>query len=102
MIRRPPRSTLFPYTTLFRSFSAGASPHSTAQANETARAKSKTFQSKLNGTALIASLKDRKSTRLNSSHSQISYAVFCLKKKKSLELHVSQVSDHQRRLMLHV
>src|SRR2546427_10582014 len=68
MIRRPPRSTLFPYTTLFRSLRATRPP---AQGWwTTVRARPGT------------TLRDRKSTRLNSSHSQISYAVFCLKKKK--------------------
>src|SRR5256886_5641805 len=71
MIRRPPRSTLFPYTTLFRSLALGfgiaaiqllpAFEHMPLSAR---------------------AVRDRKSTRLNSSHSQISYAVFCLKKKK--------------------
>src|SRR2546427_8741407 len=86
MIRRPPRSTLFPYTTLFRSHerqgrvrawsagcASGEEPYTVAIAlAEAARA---TGQDAL----------DRKSTRLNSSHSQISYAVFCLKKKKHLK-----------------
>src|SRR2546430_13526674 len=69
MIRRPPRSTLFPYTPLFRS----PSPMNSWKNKETClgRAAARTA---LHG--------DRKSTRLNSSHSQISYAVFCLKKKK--------------------
>src|SRR5689334_24113171 len=66
MIRRPPRSTLFPYTTLFRSDSA----HQPVLYKEIIHA----LQPKRGG--------DRKSTRLNSSHSSISYAVFCLKKKK--------------------
>src|SRR5689334_25402445 len=65
MIRRPPRSTLFPYTTLFRSPSPGC----------------RTRCRRGNG-ATCCSTTDRKSTRLNSSHSSISYAVFCLKKKK--------------------
>src|SRR5215813_14763897 len=72
MIRRPPRSTLFPYTTLFRSASprAGAHrEHSRAPARRTHR-------------AARCEPEDRKSTRLNSSHVRISYAVFCLKKKK--------------------
>src|SRR2546421_8460341 len=70
MIRRPPRSTLFPYTTLFRSpFAFGAS--STNVATEYARP-----------SVPLKAKGDRKSTRLNSSHDQISYAVFCLKKKK--------------------
>src|SRR3989475_3471524 len=71
MIRRPPRSTLFPYTTLFRSHSMGV------RVNET------TPETRMAAPIVTAnSWKDRKSTRLNSSHSQISYAVFCLKKKK--------------------
>src|SRR3989475_9641734 len=87
MIRRPPRSTLFPYTTLFRSKEVGESveyyPTGTAV----------TLKEFAEGTRwIIAGIMewdmkpraegDRKSTRLNSSHSQISYAVFCLKKKK--------------------
>src|SRR2546430_5250910 len=86
MIRRPPRSTLFPYTTLFRSgFSTpGASnPFQSSQEPEMEKAM---VTGDLNE-ALVEwivqyRIKDRKSTRLNSSHSQISYAVFCLKKKK--------------------
>src|SRR2546430_7265895 len=70
MIRRPPRSTLFPYTTLFRSRSAPPSPSSSSRSVPTDRPPPD-------------SPLDRKSTRLNSSHSQISYAVFCLKKKKN-------------------
>src|SRR6202007_3413387 len=68
MIRRPPRSTLFPYTTLFRSFWENRpSQYTPRPGTETAR--------KSSG--------DRKSTRLNSSHVKISYAVFCLKKKNT-------------------
>src|SRR5215211_8318940 len=73
MIRRPPRSTLFPYTTLFRSPQAGGvleAPLVGKLADAGAQ------------TPLGRSLGDRKSTRLNSSHTVISYAVFCLKKKK--------------------
>src|SRR5256885_17226099 len=69
MIRRPPRSTLFPYTTLFRS-AVGHVLAAPAVAQRDGHG------------ALGASLADRKSTRLNSSHLVISYAVFCLKKKK--------------------
>src|SRR5256886_4386488 len=93
MIRRPPRSTLFPYTTLFRSLaSASALPAAMlavnnitgmrffdvtpAEAYEPAAAKEIKVSRKPGN-------EDRKSTRLNSSHSQISYAVFCLKKKKN-------------------
>src|ERR1035441_7515365 len=68
MMRRPPRSTLFPYTTLFRSIVAG---------DELALCKLPAVA----GTRREADLEDRKSTRLNSSHLGISYAVFCLKKK---------------------
>src|SRR5688572_32525764 len=73
MIRRPPRSTLFPYTTLFRSPTAHP-PHKAARRFAPALARFAMVE--------LALLEDRKSTRLNSSHSQISYAVFCLKKKK--------------------
>src|SRR2546430_13401225 len=69
MIRRPPRSTLFPYTTLFRSRLRDWRCH---------RSRSRCWR----GHSLSCIALDRKSTRLNSSHSQISYAVFCLKKKK--------------------
>src|SRR5437764_7905774 len=69
MIRRPPRSTLFPYTTLFRSARAGAR-----------RADGR--RPRLSHTRRVRVAEDRKSTRLNSSHRCISYAVFCLKKKK--------------------
>src|SRR5205085_8556000 len=70
MIRRPPRSTLFPYTTLFRS--------STRSCRESPRCARAAWDRDPRPTPS----RDRKSTRLNSSHSQISYAVFCLKKKK--------------------
>src|SRR2546430_4143169 len=75
MIRRPPRSTLFPYTTLFRSAGGAkslASPDQEFHRDFVLEQIQKSIR--LHGT-------DRKSTRLNSSHSQISYAVFCLKKK---------------------
>src|SRR5258705_5615675 len=70
MIRRPPRSTLFPYTTLFRSHNAEAQA---AQKRDLADEQRK-----------VTLKTDRKSTRLNSSHLGISYAVFCLKKKKKI------------------
>src|SRR2546427_6829902 len=89
MIRRPPRSTLFPYTTLFRS---RHSPDSLT--SRTSDARSSTTRLKLEASPVInCGLErercaiDRKSTRLNSSHSQISYAVFCLKKKKVYNRH---------------
>src|SRR2546429_5235746 len=74
MIRRPPRSTLFPYTTLFRSqCRADRSSAEKAAVSKSIRSKSREGK---------GSREDRKSTRLNSSHGYISYAVFCLKKKK--------------------
>src|SRR5690349_22554476 len=81
MIRRPPRSTLFPYTTLFRSPSR--SPESvTAPCPARVRAARETPRHAARKRASSAAAPDRKSTRLNSSHVEISYAVFCLKKKK--------------------
>src|SRR3712207_7340614 len=90
MIRRPPRSTLFPYTTLFRSANAVLGACSTAARYSSVIAAldlSSAF-----GTIASRSPQDRKSTRLNSSHANISYAVFCLKKKKQLESHTDDVS----------
>src|SRR2546426_7006482 len=76
MIRRPPRSTLFPYTTLFRSLQHGqAIRHATGRPGEVDDEGSTAHAGQPAG-------EDRKSTRLNSSHLVISYAVFCLKKKK--------------------
>src|SRR2546426_9080200 len=88
MIRRPPRSTLFPYTTLFRSlqeFVANKKPEdlvfdgiTSAHVNKFRRGRRSKIRRALN----LLTCADRKSTRLNSSHLVISYAVFCLKKKK--------------------
>src|SRR3712207_8846930 len=90
MIRRPPRSTLFPYTTLFRSL---ALPLMNGEAQGTARTPTFRFERPVFPGAsganrldvdvplLVGGQRDRKSTRLNSSHANISYAVFCLKKK---------------------
>src|SRR5258708_24177724 len=87
MIRRPPRSTLFPYTTLFRSISAAViapARHTmtSAQAKRSAMFERKGTTSAGYSRRAYAVRTDRKSTRLNSSHQIISYAVFCLKKKK--------------------
>src|SRR2546427_1732756 len=94
MIRRPPRSTLFPYTTLFRSAILGV--HATKERavveNGQVVARPMNYLALsydhriIDGReAVLCLVRDRKSTRLNSSHSQISYAVFCLKKKKTTE-----------------
>src|SRR2546427_7129616 len=77
MIRPPPRSTLFPYTPLSRS---GATPPPLGIARVLPRSPDRAHRA---APPELASRRDRKSTRLNSSHSQISYAVFCLKKKKN-------------------
>src|SRR3712207_7778215 len=89
MIRRPPRSTLFPYTTLFRSTRTLEVLQQDLAAIRTGRA-SPSLLDKIQVDAWgsqqpiqsVATISDRKSTRLNSSHANISYAVFCLKKKK--------------------
>src|SRR2546430_12113120 len=90
MIRRPPRSTLFPYTTLFRSTEGVREimtrPCPTCDGEGVIRSEETIaieVQRRLR--ELVDERKDRKSTRLNSSHSQISYAVFCLKKKKKTQ-----------------
>src|SRR3712207_7335806 len=85
MIRRPPRSTLFPYTTLFRSYCE--LEQARLRWREAADALA-AIRNRLNQAVDLAGLRrkpfrDRKSTRLNSSHANISYAVFCLKKKKT-------------------
>src|SRR3712207_8084747 len=93
MIRRPPRSTLFPYTTLFRS-DGGVNGLGGPEIEDVGRRRnpflsalllrlqvSKSDSYSRNSTRFRCSRKDRKSTRLNSSHANISYAVFCLKKK---------------------
>src|SRR2546430_6034186 len=85
MIRRPPRSTLFPYTTLFRSLSECRRPAQAGARSDRGTAKRAEGPRHPDGARDegARSDRDRKSTRLNSSHSQISYAVFCLKKKKN-------------------
>src|SRR5256885_5549611 len=82
MIRRPPRSTLFPYTTLFRSRSASPArlPGGALTGYEVGRT-ARSGQARPVDAPATAAERDRKSTRLNSSHLVISYAVFCLKKK---------------------
>src|SRR3712207_6967907 len=95
MIRRPPRSTLFPYTTLFRSnidlvrksfegvaFHVSSGADSESAYSTLLRRRRKVWPSSV-ASGLKYTFRDRKSTRLNSSHANISYAVFCLKKKKT-------------------
>src|SRR2546427_1345936 len=98
MIRRPPRSTLFPYTTLFRSLRARYvqaaldnhvslhQPYNALPVDNWGNENWGAFD-QYAGPFLYGTAEDRKSTRLNSSHSQISYAVFCLKKKKKQQHH---------------
>src|SRR2546429_9653678 len=89
MIRRPPRSTLFPYTTLFRSVKFTPNMSKTSRSSQFAA-----------GQIPVTDGTDRKSTRLNSSHGYISYAVFCLKKKKYIAtkeaLEYLVLSHHQQ------
>src|SRR3712207_6952812 len=98
MIRRPPRSTLFPYTTLFRSGRAPVAPrvlelapHLVLEPRAVREAGQRivlgeVLEAVLDGDAVADVAEDRKSTRLNSSHANISYAVFCLKKKTNTTL----------------
>src|SRR2546429_5205859 len=81
MIRRPPRSTLFPYTTLFRSWTGRSLRRARDEWPAGREIRSDPEQQ----------VRDRKSTRLNSSHGYISYAVFCLKKKKQISSHLSLI-----------
>src|SRR2546430_6890730 len=82
MIRRPPRSTLFPYTTLFRSQASAEKSELVCATQIPTKRPNAVAAVRPGPTSCKPPRKDRKSTRLNSSHSQISYAVFCLKKKK--------------------
>src|SRR5260221_1990332 len=97
MIRRPPRSTLFPYTTLFRSLSPSGRAERRPRAPATHRPdvglSSRQSRDVANASTSITA-QDRKSTRLNSSHTVISYAVFCLKKKKSKETVCIHYTNH--------
>src|SRR2546422_6189622 len=99
MIRRPPRSTLFPYTTLFRSwYTVRSGAAATRWSRRNAGASARTTSSRrtaggIGGVIAPPNLTDRKSTRLNSSHGYISYAVFCLKKKNHHNI-VEVRSDH--------
>src|SRR5258707_11946071 len=97
MIRRPPRSTLFPYTTLFRSRAASSNPcfsQSTSKRWSIDRLKVKAVSEGMEEKT------DRKSTRLNSSHANISYAVFCLKKKKEAVSDMLAADEPEQRAVL--
>src|SRR3712207_7819951 len=87
MIRRPPRSTLFPYTTLFRSPLA---LEDVLVAQVIPQFKSQVISAQRGSPGTLHLFQDRKSTRLNSSHANISYAVFCLKKNKKITASVAQ------------
>src|SRR2546427_8620470 len=98
MIRRPPRSTLFPYTTLFRSRGATARcDHDRHRRGQTQRARAGDDQDGHRIDQSIDPGGDRKSTRLNFSHSQISYAVFCLKKKKKKKEETEEEKTEQEK-----
>src|SRR2546422_7367609 len=92
MIRRPPRSTLFPYTTLFRSRVRTASISTT-------RKRARAWRSSTSTSSPATT--DRKSTRLNSSHGYISYAVFCLKKKKKNNQHHTGTTRYDQKTIPH-
>src|SRR2546427_8483114 len=100
MIRRPPRSTLFPYTTLFRSNAQTRELPQVVHKEQPGALDIEGLQaSRPDGHHLLSDLQlkliDRKSTRLNSSHSQISYAVFCLKKKKKTKKAIMRSCQHR-------
>src|SRR5690349_22699298 len=84
MIRRPPRSTLFPYTTLFRSIAGETGRKDLHHRYVQHLLAVAPLDEQVRALAAMYGVKDRKSTRLNSSHVEISYAVFCLKKKMSI------------------
>src|SRR5690348_17559179 len=90
MIRRPPRSTLFPYTTLFRSPRIPSTNRPRVM-----------YVTSFGGMPLLRSSGDRKSTRLNSSHPSISYAVFCLKKKKKENKYVITINHAHDNVIPH-
>src|SRR5256886_3829867 len=99
MIRRPPRSTLLPYTTLFRSH-RGLARHALQLLDLALQLEQRTLEVQCMGRhRQVVRTRDRKSTRLNSSHSQISYAVFCLKKKKKTnnlnDINIIRLGDRQ-------
>src|SRR5258708_25358897 len=102
MIRRPPRSTLFPYTTLFRSRNLGRSLGAEHAVDSTHKDWPAEVRKLTNKRGVDWPVLDRKSTRLNSSHQIISYAVFCLKKKKKRTEHPARkVVEYNRSDEIH-
>src|SRR2546428_7342903 len=100
MIRRPPRSTLFPYTTLFRSLMPGRPELFDAYHEHRltpALGDGPSIHAWIARGGRGGAFPDRKSTRLNSSHDQISYAVFCLKKKT---IHASELDGHRQAILI--
>src|SRR2546427_8515111 len=96
MIRRPPRSTLFPYTTLFRSHACRLQQrHGLECQRQVAQPQVVQQAARQLHVGLVGLDQDRKSTRLNSSHSQISYAVFCLKKKKTKQKTENKINKRE-------
>src|SRR5437667_5787573 len=99
MLRRPPRSTLFPYTTLFRSlegvsvFSKGTDPVALRREVGMVFQQPNPFPKTIFDNVATSRRRDRKSTRLNSSHITISYAVFCLKKKKKSSYNMNKYNE---------
>src|SRR5258708_26459353 len=100
MIRRPPRSTLFPYTTLFRSQVIEKKIHVLALRSRVGEMLDSRLRN--NPIASVADYSDRKSTRLNSSHQIISYAVFCLKKKNTQRQNLNFLHLRRYNLTLHL
>src|SRR5258708_27196088 len=101
MIRRPPRSTLFPYTTLFRSLDAKpADLHLIVDSPNELNLAGRPVTNQIAGAVKARTRRDRKSTRLNSSHQIISYAVFCLKKKKEVDNVCARSSNESYRAVL--
>src|SRR5438874_5042259 len=101
MLRRPPRSTLFPYTTLFRSY---AQRRASPRKKPACRFAQSSIRGGIDQSAFVhcparysSRIRDRKSTRLNSSHVEISYAVFCLKKKKKKVEYLYTATERDRR-----
>src|SRR5688572_31379074 len=97
MIRRPPRSTLFPYTTLFRSEGPGRGRADGENPDQLRQLVVSLVHAPAGGATGQCLVRDRKSTRLNSSHSQISYAVFCLKKKKKKKYKTNKINTKEEK-----